>query len=372
MPRPVIALVASRSTTRSARACCVALAIFALVLATACSKPQKPEGQKGATAVAVEVVAVRRGPVAARAMGTGEVMALHEVKLTSQIEASIRAVHAEIGDSIRARQLVIELDSRLLQSELAEAEATLGRSSAEAVRARRLVDSGLGEERRLEAAIAQESIDRARVESLRTRLGFCRLTSPFAGLLTARIGYPGDLARPGSHLATIADVSKLRLIVPLPEEEAAVLEAGTPVYVRIDALGDRTHDARVSRIWPTTEPGTHRVNVEVDLGAAWPAIKPGYMARATFELSRRDGALLAPRGALLRGAERDRAELFVIDRDLARKRPVRIGLGSTDEVEVIEGLAEGEQVVVRGAENLADGVRVRVEPTKKSETGGAP
>lgn len=285
MRRSVDEFKGTRGGKRLAEGCCVALAVFALSLLVACSSSKAPGSQKGTAAVSVAVALVHRGSVAARSMSSGEVIALQEVKLTSQIEAAIRAVHADVGDSVRARQLVIELDCRLSQSELVEAQATLGRSSAEGVRARRLVDAGLGEERRLEAATAQESIDRARAESLRTRLGFCRFTSPFAGVLTARTVYAGDLARPGSHLATIADVSKLRLIVPLPEQEAASLQVGAPVDVRIDALGDRRHEAQVSRVWPAAEPGTHRVNVEVDLGAAWPAIKPGYMARATIELA---------------------------------------------------------------------------------------
>lgn len=371
MRRSVIESKAISGAKRPAKGWRVALAVFALSLLVACSNSKMPGSQNGATAVSVAVARVHRGSVVARAMGSGEVIALHEVKLTSQIEAAVRAVHADVGDGVRAGQLVIELDCRLSQSDLVEAQAALGRSSAEAVRARRLVDAGLGEERRLEAATAQESIDRARAESLRTRLGFCRFTSPFAGVLTVRTVYAGDLARPGSHLATIADVSKLRLMVPLPEQEAASLQVGAPVDVRVDALGDRRHEAQVSRVWPAAEPGTHRVNVEITLGAAWPAIKPGYMARASFEVRRRDGALLAPRRALLRGAEGDRAEILVVEGDVARKRLVRIGLASPDEVEIVEGLREGDQVVVRGAENLADGVRVRVESTR-AETGGAP
>jgi RND family efflux transporter MFP subunit len=288
------------------------------------------------------------------------VQPLQQVQIASQIEATVRTMSADVGHRVRKGQTLVELDCRLLRAELAEAEAELGRATAEASRAKRLVDAGLGEDRRLEMAASQEQIDRARVDRLRTQAEFCRLTSPFDGVVTARGAYPGDLARPGMSLLTVADVSRLRALIPLPERDAAPVRVGASVEVSVDAVGGNPVNAKVSRIWPTSDPTTHRTTIEIDLGAAWPSVKPGYMVRARIPTAQSGAALVMDRRALLPSKD-GTTEVFAVDGGVVRRRRVRVGLESAALIEIRDGLKEGDRVVVRGAERLSDGSPVRVE-----------
>jgi len=336
--------------------------------ASACAGSAQPTSLDSAGAVEtprvlVEAVRVHRGAIARVATGTGEVQALQQIQIASQIEATVLAVRTDIGDRVRQGQPLVELDCRLLRAELGETEAALERSTGEAARARRLVDAGLGEERRLEAAVAQERIDRARVERLRTQVGFCQLTSPLTGVVVARSVFAGDLARPGTPLLAIVDVSRLRVRVPLPEPDAATVSIGAPAEVRVDALGGRPVAATVSRIWPGSDPATHRTTVELDLGAVWPAVRPGYLVHARIPTAQRDDVLLVDRRALLPNTN-GIAEIFVIDRGVARRRSVELGLASDLMIEVHTGIEEGDLVVVRGAERLSDGTEVRLEEVR--------
>lgn len=346
----------------STRAGLLALGVV-LATATGCSNVATPAAQESTsaqpleTAVPVEAATVHRADIAAAAAATGEVQAWQHVQLASQIEGAVRAVEAEVGQRVRRDQVLVELDCRLLRAELAEAEAALARSEREAARTRKLADAGLGEQRRLEAAAAQEQIDRARVDRLRTQAGFCQLASPFTGVVIARHAYPGDLARPGTTLLTIADVSRLRVLFPLPERDAASIRVGASVPVTVDATGAIV-DGRVTRIWPVSDSTTHRTPVEVELRAAWPSVKPGYMVRARVPTAERSAVLVMDRRALLPG---DVTEVFVVDGGVARRRRVRLGVQTPSLVEIHDGLEEGHQVVIRGAERLSDGSPVRVE-----------
>lgn len=336
------------------------------IASMACSGSTTPASREPAAAqeaprgVAVQAAPVRRGSIASTATGTGEVQPLQQVQIASQIEATVRAVGVDVGARVRRGQTLVELDCRLLRAELAEAEAALGRSIGEASRTKRLVDAGLGEDRRLEAAASQEQIDRARVDRLRAQAEFCQLTSPFDGVVSARAVYPGDLARPGTPLLTIADLSRLRVLIPLPEREAASLRVGGSAEISVDALSGQQIEAKVSRIWPGSDPATHRTTIEVDLGAVWPSVKPGYMVRARVPTAQNDSALVMDRRALIPNTD-GTAEVFVIDGGIARRRLVRLGLESGAVIEVRDGVKEGDLVVVRGAERLSDGSAVRVE-----------
>jgi len=137
---------------------------------------------------------------------------------------------------------------------------------------------------------------------------------------------------------------------------------------------------RVRRVFPTADTVTRMVPVEVALtGAAVRQLKPGFLARVSFQLGGRENVLLVPSSAVV-GPNGARA-VFIVRGDRAERRPVRIGQSSGERVEILEGLAAGDMVVVAGADDLREGGTVRVvrpvgegavRPTAVSGTAGTP
>jgi membrane fusion protein (multidrug efflux system) len=144
------------------------------------------------------------------------------------------------------------------------------------------------------------------------------------------------------------------------ELDVVHVRAGDTVDMALDAMPDEVIEGQVRRVFPTGDPRTRLVPVEVALAsAAGSIVRPGFLARATFALGTRDDVLLVPAGALV-SAGSTQAVFVVSEGGAAVRRPVATGLTTQGMVEVVEGLDEGERIVVQGAARLRDGAPVRV------------
>jgi membrane fusion protein, multidrug efflux system len=154
-------------------------------------------------------------------------------------------------------------------------------------------------------------------------------------------------------------VSTLLVRVQISELDVSGVRTGEAVEVTADAIPGARYRGTVRRVFPAADSATRMVPVEVALaGAAAARLKPGFTARVTFRLDERPDVLLAPVAALV-GASSARA-VFVVRGEVAQRQEVRLGHLSGSQVEVLDGLAAGDQVVVAGADDLRDGGRVRV------------
>jgi membrane fusion protein (multidrug efflux system) len=127
----------------------------------------------------------------------------------------------------------------------------------------------------------------------------------------------------------------------------------------VDAVGDAKFKGTIRRIFPAADSITRMVPVEVALaGPAVARLKPGYLARVTVKLGERPGVLLTPVSSVV--GSRDARAVFLVRGGKAERRLVRVGSASGEVVEILEGLAEGDSVVVAGAEQLRDGAEIRI------------
>jgi len=324
--------------------------------ADASSKPK----EKGPTPV--RTVPAIRGNLIETYQTVGTAAGRSEVKVTSQVEGVLQTVTAEVGASVKTGQTLAELDDRLSRAGMAQAQASLKLSGEELKRATQLSEKGIADQKRLQAAVAQEQIDQANLDKLRVQLSLSQFPSPLDGIVTARLVDPGDTVRNGAHLFTVVDVGRMFVRVTVPEGEAARLKSGAAAVLTVDALGGRELPATVHHVYPSADPVSHQTTVELDAGEAFPELKPGYLVKVRLTLAERAQALTLDRGAVAEIRPDGTARLFVVggeQADKAEARTVRFGLILEDRVEVLSGLEEGDQVVWRG-NSLKDGAAVRV------------
>ena len=308
--------------------------------------------------VPVETVAAERGSIARAITVSGVIQPIRTVGVNSQLPGALLSVHVEEGDVVRRGTIMARLDDRELRAQLASAQASFqvaeaAYERAEQLRERKVIT--LPEYERDRTAFAAAT---AQLEQLRTRIGYATVVAPTRGVVTEKNVETGDVVGSQTRLFTLADVDTLVVRVGVSELDVVELAVGSPAQVTLDAFPGRALQGRIRRIFPTADPSTRLVPVEVALVDPGQMLRPGYLARVTFALGAREGVLLVPANALVSGA--GSTSVFVVDQGRALRRSVATGLTSEGRVEVTAGLEEGEAVITAGNSQLRDGAQVRV------------
>ncbi|MEJ2215757.1 MAG: efflux RND transporter periplasmic adaptor subunit [Gemmatimonadota bacterium] len=327
----------------------------------------------------VSVAPVERGSVGRSVTVSGVVEPIRIVGVNSQISGALLAVLVEEGNVVRKGGVLARVDDRELQAQLEAAEASYQVTQAAYERAQQLRDRKvitLPEYERDRTAFAAA---KAQLEQVRTRIAYATVTAPIDGVITEKRVEAGDVVAPQTRLFTLADVSTLVVRVGVSELDVVAVNVGDPVVLALDAFPDRSFRGRVRRIFPTGDPTTRLVPVEVALRPQdADDVRPGFLARVTFALGTRQGVLLVPASALVGGAGSE--SVFVVEDGRAIRRTVTAGVTSEGRVEIVAGLQAGEQVIVAGNNMLRDGAAVRVieddatapaEPATRAGEGAA-
>lgn len=307
--------------------------------------------------IPVAVEPAERGTIARTLSVTGTVEPIRVIGVNSRLGGEILELPVLEGDRVSAGQIIARLDDRELQADLRSAEASFELARAAFERAAQLRESEIVTQAEYERDRSAFAAAEARLDQIRTRIEYATIRSPLAGVVTEKMNEVGDIVGTQARLFTIADVSTMVVRVAVSELDVVELAAGDSVRVTLDALPDTPFVGRIRRIFPSADPATRLVPVEVALGGDGVA-RPGFLARITFDLAAREGVVLVS-AAAIQGAGTQEF-VFVVEEGRAVRRPVTTGLTSRGRVEVVEHLEPGEMVVVSGQNLLRDGAAVWV------------
>jgi multidrug efflux pump subunit AcrA (membrane-fusion protein) len=219
-------------------------------------------------------------------------------------------------------------------------------------------------------ALAREQVSQARtrLSYWRSQASFYVIRAPISGVVARKHQYVGDLASPKAPILTLADTSRTVIRTSVTDEVAARLRVAMPVRAEVDALPRAEPlPLRVSRIYPSADPATRLITVE--LAAPMLAqVKQGSLARLAMILERHGNAVVVPAYAVV-ARPGGRQVAFVLEHGTAKQRMVEPGIQSGDRVEILSGLTAGEQLIVRGQERLKDGAEVKLKPAKGKLSG---
>lgn len=347
MPRP-----SRKPTTRLLPALLALLAAACQPSTTGESKGQARERPPQL----VETVVCTTRPITHTVTRTGTLRALREVRLFNQEEGRVAELPFFEGDRVADGTVVARLDDTLLRAQLAKAAATRKQAASDLERLTRLKSRAVISDDELNRADTALQVADAELDLLRARLGYSTIRAPFAGVVSERRLEPGDIAPRFTHLLTLFDPTSLVIEVTLSELLLPQVRVDGDVPVRVDALGDTPHPGRVLRVHPTVDPRTRLGLVEIALDPPPPGVKPGQLGRVALTLPAAERRVI-PYPALRRDTQGE--YVFRVDEDKVRRAPVRSGLLLGDEVEIVEGLADGDRIVLRGFLGLSDGSAVR-------------
>ena len=319
----------------------------------------------GASQMPVSVVAapVRVERLAFELEALGTAFANESVEVTAKVANQVTAVRFEEGQQVRRGDVLVELDGAQARADLAVAEAALAESRSQYQRSRELYTTKVLSDSQIEQIEATFKANEARVASARSRLGDTVVSAPFAGRVGLRRISVGSLISPGTVITTLDDTSSIKLDFTIPETFVSAVQTGLKIVARSVSYPDESFEGTVSSIDTRVDPATRSVTVRALLPNPKGLLKPGMFL--TVRLSRGAiDALMVPEEALV--PEQGNMFVFVVTDGVAEKRQVRIGQRRVGDVQVAEGLAEGELVVTEGTQKLRDGAAVSLQA---AETG---
>jgi HlyD family secretion protein len=227
---------------------------------------------------------------------------------------------------------------------------------------------GVGRESQIQTAAAQVEAAKAHVQSGEAQLGYAQIHSPIDGVVSDRPLYPGEMASAGAALLTVIDISSVVARANVPQNQAAYVKVGDAATITATDTGVEL-PGKVTVVSPATDPASTTVQVWVQAANPGERLKPGASVRVYVVAATIPNAVVVPAAAILPGEGGGTAVAVVGADSVAQLKKVEIGVREPDKLQILSGVAPGEQVVVVGGIGLADKAKVRV--VKAAEKGEA-
>jgi RND family efflux transporter MFP subunit len=323
--------------------------------ATAKAVPQ------GVSAMPVRIAAVQHKTVDKAILLTGAFEARKTLPLTSEAQGSIILLNIKEGDKVSQGQVIARIDPTAIQSNLSTAQASYNQAMKDKDRYQRLLNVGAISQVKLEEITLNVENTRANLTGIEQQLKYTIIKSPMSGIVSEVKVERGSFATVGMQIGSVVDVSKLKMILKVGEEDVIKLKKGQKVTIRTTVYPDHDFTGTITLISVQADAGKkYDVEVEVSNNNTYP-LKAGMFGTASLDAQNTDSGekLFIPRKAVT-GSIKD-AQVFILNNDsTVTRKNIEVHNQSGDEVMVLKGLDASDKVVINGQINLKEGSKVRV------------
>jgi RND family efflux transporter MFP subunit len=395
-------------------------AVAALIVVVAMILPSRSRHatvQASSSIPVAATVSVTRAPIANSMTIAGEFYPWQEVELHGKVAGYIKRINVDIGDRVRAGQTLAVLEVPELNAQVDGAAASVRHSREEIQRAKDEVARAEAAHAALHAAaqrlgqveearpglIAQQELDdanakdrtsEAQIDAAKSALSaaqeqlqvsqashqqvtamqdYSQITAPFDGVVTWRYADTGALIQAGTSNETsmpvvkVAEVSVLRLRIPVPESLAASVKIGDTAEVDIQATGEK-FTGKVARFTDALDTATRTMQVEIDVPNKDYKLAAGMFADVTLNVQNRPNALTLPVTAIHR-TDSGASVLLVDGSNHVQKREVKLGIQGENRDEIVAGLNEGDRVIVGNLDDYQQGELIVPKPSQMASAG---
>ncbi|MBU4253442.1 MAG: efflux RND transporter periplasmic adaptor subunit [Acidobacteria bacterium] len=361
----------------------VMIVLMAVIGLLSCQPPAEKEqaAEQSIAAAPVWIVEVQRQSISEKLTFTGSIEAVRKMNITPDIGGKIDKIYVEEGDSVREGQLLMELDTRAIRLQLDQTQAGLAASEANYMDARinkermeRLSRENAVSDQQFEkillayeAAEAQVQQARAALKLVLHQLDVSILKAPFSGIVASKNAEVGDVINPmmgglgaAGGVLILMDFSRVNILIDVSHQDIVRLKKGQPAVVKLSVYPEREFLGKVSIINFAADPITRKFRVEIQAPNPDGVLRPNSFGEVVIDVNSHDNALVIPQSAVL-----ENSYVFVMKNNQAVRTAVKLGLQNTSQVEVLEGLTDGDRVIVRGNYGLEDGSPVIVKEEQK-------
>jgi RND family efflux transporter MFP subunit len=311
------------------------------------------------SALPVTVVPAVRQKLADSLSLVGTITGNNDVAVVAETQGRVTAVLAQVGDFKAAASPLLQLDDELKRAEFEKAQVNYDRAKRDMERFKALREQNAATDLQKETSWQNFKVAEAQLTIARRQLRDTRITTPISGIVTARNVDVGTMVTDKMVVANVVDISTMKVKLNVAEQDAFKLRVGDPVEVTTDVYPGVTFEGKIHTISAKADEG-HTYPVEIRLANTKEhPLKAGMFGRVSFVSMSQRESLTIPREALVGSVKQ--AMVFVIRDNIAHARNIVVGGESGNVLTVLDGLREGETVVVNGQNNLKDSVAVTVQ-----------
>lgn len=284
---------------------------------------------------------------------TANVEAYAKNNIAPQSPSRIQKIFVEVGDFVRAGQIVAKMD----EVSLNQSKLSMANDSLEYSRIKKLYEQGGVSKSDFDAMELKYNVTRSQYQNL---LENTILRSPVSGVITARNYDQGDMYG-GSPIYVVEQITPVKLYVGISEMDYTRVKKNDTVTLTADALPGKTFTGRIARIYPTIDAVTHTFTAEVNVANSDRLLRPGMYARVTVNFGS-NHSIVVPDDCVVKQQGSGVRSVFVLQADNTVKEiVVTLGRHFGTEYEILSGIAEGDNVVVKGQASLKNGSKVNVQ-----------
>lgn len=333
------------------------LPVVLLFALSACTETDEAASSAERDAVPVVVATVASETITDRVEAVGTTRASESIEVTARVTNVITELGFRAGDLVEQGHVLARLESSEARANLAEAEANLAEIRTQYQRTQELIRSNAISRSVLDQQAAQMNSAEARVDAARAALADHTIRAPFEGRVGLRRVSVGKLVSSDTVITTLDHITEMELDFAVPEAFLSTIDPGQPVSARSIAFPDETFTGIVESLDTRVDPVTRTINVRARIGNEDGRLRPGMFMTVLLERNPRE-TLVVPELALV--PEGDSKFVFVVQDGKAIQREVQVGTRRPGKVEIVDGLASGEEIVVEGTQSLRHGMDVRV------------
>lgn len=286
----------------------------------------------------------------------GVTAALREVKIASEVQGKLVNLYVANGDVVRAGQVIAVLDASVYTAQLNSIETSMAKTALDKQRYTRLIEMGGASSTQLEQAVLQYESLIAEKKDVLQRMEHMQIRAPFSGRIENVMVEKGSFVSFGTVLSDLIDISTLEIKVYLSEKQAFSVKAGEPVSINNAVLAEPVYGL-IETISDKSD-ASGKFAAEIHFTNKKADLKAGMIADVAFASEEISTGLSIPVSALVGTAAQ--GKVYVVKDNKVELRNIRTGTSTSNRVQVLEGLAAGEKVVISGQLNLENGTEISI------------
>lgn len=316
-----------------------------------------PQAARGG--VPVEVTRIERATVNEEVEALGTLAADESVVIAPEIAGRVTALGFKEGQRVERGQLLVRLDTAILDAELKQLQADLTLARDTFQRNQSLVQRGAGTQVALEQATAQLASSEARIQLAQAKLAQSAIMAPFNGVVGLRSVSVGDYVPVGKQLITLTNIDPIKVDFRVPEIFLAQVKVGQTIGLKVDAVPGADFRGNIFAVDPVVDVNGRAIRLRATVPNADLVLKPGLFARVTIVVDRRENAMLIPESAVV--PDGVGKIVYIVENGKAKRVPVELGKRLPGKVEIVKGLTPQMQVVSSGQMRLREGATVSIK-----------
>lgn len=346
------------------------ISIIAMACGTKDASEANKEADKGPKPTLVTVTQVKNQTIEVTEEAIGSLEGLTNPTVSAEVAARVIKIHVNTGQAVKQGQLIATLDAadfgmqrNEAQAEVARIEAQLANQAKTVERSQALVNKKFISQNAVDNDLAQQNVlkeqlagAKARISTINHGSSKTKLYAPASGNIEKKLVDDGEFVRIGDPIVLIVSTQKLRAHLPFPEQIGAQLKPGLKVRLSTPT-SDKTVEAVIHELKPMITEGSRTIDVIADILDA-PGWQPGASVNGTVVLGTQPAAMMVPeQSVVLRPAGE---VVYIVQGNMAFQATVKTGTRQNGWVEITDGIAENDQIVVDGAGFLTDKALVKL------------